>query len=648
MHSRCGSVGGALAEEADMLTQLDVPHLDAEVASDCSPAIIRSPLRYLDPEAVSAAAKRESRNREKHLPPTGVYRWWARRTEAVNGALIDAAALDHSEQMLVSDPFSGGGVIPLAAALRGHRVYAQDLNEWAASGLQAMLELPEPAALQDAIAALSQRVLASSEAAYGTVFDDGTPGLITQTFRVAHTSCSVCGHGQRVFPHAMVSLKVRAESRQTAAFLACRHGHLFEGDVVGDSACPDCGETVAPSAVYTRGRIVTCTACGSGERLEQRIARSGIRWDIVLIERSASKRRELAVPRPVEVQQAHDARWAPTRTLGPIRDGHETRVLLRHGFRNWEDLYPNRQRWFLEMLLNLVDDCADDAAVRGALRTAIIGAAEMAGFVSRWDRYYLKSYESMANHRFNFTTFTAEPNVWGATHIGRGTVLRRLVRLVQIAEWMRAKRTHDADVTVVQGSSERQALRDNSVHLALTDPPYHDDVQYGELSLPLRAWAGMSLDEADGDAAVNPSAATTDSAALLSRIFHETSRTLRPDGHLIFSFANRDVRAWIDLISALDTAGLRAIGVEMVHSENESDHAKRSVRACTLDLILDLVPRGSTPIAQHRPRVVDSDEGRFLATVAEQVLLIGALQSDWADTFRRRLEAEAFLQDQKR
>jgi len=29
---------------------------------------------------------------------------------------------------MVSDPFAGGGVIPLAAALRGHRVYAQDLN----------------------------------------------------------------------------------------------------------------------------------------------------------------------------------------------------------------------------------------------------------------------------------------------------------------------------------------------------------------------------------------------------------------------------------------------------------------------------------------------------------------------------------------
>ena len=55
----------------------------------------------------------------------------------------------------------------------------------------------------------------------------------------------------------------------------------------------------------------------------------------------------------------------------------------------------------------------------------------MAGLLSRWDRYYLKSYESMAGHRFNFTTFATEPNVlganWGTTEaIEQNQVRRRL------------------------------------------------------------------------------------------------------------------------------------------------------------------------------------------------------------------------------
>src|SRR4051794_640868 len=122
--------------------------------------VMRSPLRHLDAEAVSALVRREVRNREVHLPPVSTYRWWARRTESVNGAIIDAVNADHPGRLVVSDPFAGGGVIPLAAVMRGHSVYAQDLNPWAATGLAAMLALPDPDSLRAGIAALTQRVLA--------------------------------------------------------------------------------------------------------------------------------------------------------------------------------------------------------------------------------------------------------------------------------------------------------------------------------------------------------------------------------------------------------------------------------------------------------------------------------------------------------
>lgn len=604
---------------------------------------IRSALRHLDAIAVSAAARQESRNRERFLPPTGVYRWWARRTAAVNGAIVDAVARDMGARMTVSDPFSGGGVIPLVALLRGHDVYAQDVNEWAATGLQAMLTLPPADVLREAINVLSARVADVADAAYATVLADGTPGFVSHTFRVATGACTHCGTIQRLYPHAMVSLRARRESGGTAAFLACRNGHLFAGDTDAANVCPDCGVDVDADDVYTRYRFVVCGVCGRREKIEHRVRSFGLRWETVLVERSAAKRRELAVPTEAELRQAAEGQWAPKRRLGPIRHGHETRVLLRHGFTHWEDLYPSRQRWFLETLLELVDDVSEDSAVRDALRTAIIGATEMAGFVSRWDRYYLKSFETMANHRFNFTTFAAEPNVWGAGVTGRGTVLRRLTRLVSIAEWLTDRRPAGRRIDVAHGSSERQRAQTRSVHLALTDPPYHDDVQYSELSLPLRAWSGMAMHDAAGDASVNPSLEDADAVGILTRIFRETARTLRDDGHLIFSFANRDPRAWIDLITALHDAGLRTVGAEIVHSENESDAAKRQVRACTLDLIIDLVPAGSTPVEQYRPRTIDTDEGKFLGAVSEQVLQVGALLDGWEEPFRATLFAELFL-----
>jgi len=146
---------------------------------------IESPLRKLDTTDISARARGEARNREVHLPPVSTYRWWARRTEAVNGAIIEAVNVDQPGQLVVSDPFAGGGVIPLAAVMRGHCVYAQDLNPWAASGLAAMLALPNTDALRSGIAALTQRVLPEAEAAYGTVLSDGTPGQVSGYVRTA-------------------------------------------------------------------------------------------------------------------------------------------------------------------------------------------------------------------------------------------------------------------------------------------------------------------------------------------------------------------------------------------------------------------------------------------------------------------------------
>lgn len=640
---------------------------------------IHSPLRHFDAVAVSAKVRREVRNREVHLPPVSTYRWWARRTEAVSGSIIDAVSADRPGRMVISDPFAGGGVIPLAAVMRGHSVYAQDLNPWAARGLASMLALPDPEALRDGIAALTQRVLTSAQVAYGTVLADGTPALVSHTFRVAVAPCTACGRRQRIFPHALVSLTSRVERNLPEAFLACPNGHLFKGrrDVAG--TCSTCGELTDPARTYTPRRVITCP-CGHEDRLEDRARTTGLTWEVVLVERAGGGRRELSLPTPGELAAAQAGHADPRMQLGVIPEGQETAVLRRHGFRSWEDLYPRRQRAMVERLLELAPSCSPDADVVAALKLAIIGSTEMAGHLSRWDRYYLKSYESMAGHRFNFTTLPVEPNAWGTTTSGRGTTLRRLVQLVKAAEWLKERTggglqvagpiaataptvpallgqdvdgqsLERPDVLVVVGSSERQLLPSGSVDLVLTDPPYHDDVQYGELSQPLQAWGGLTPAESRGDAVVNRATGQLVAAgsytALLASIFRESARLLRDDGHLIFSYANRDPHAWAQLLEALQSAGLRAAGCTVVHSENETDHAKRNVRACTLDLLLDLVPVSGISVAKHRPTVGDDAEERFLGIIAEYVLAVGDLVANWQEEFLEAVSSAEFLQPRR-
>ena len=83
----------------------------------------------------------------------------------------------------------------------------------------------------------------------------------------------------------------------------------------------------------------------------------------------------------------------------------------------------------------------------------------------------------------------------------------------------------------------------------------------------------------------------------------------------------------------------------IVHSENETDVSKRNVRACTFDLILDLVPlTDGIVVDQWRPKTVsDGSEGEFLRIVGEAMLRVGNLADGWREDLNRRLRESAFL-----
>ena len=402
-------------------------------------------------------------------------------------------------------------------------------------------------------------------------------------------------------------------------------------------------------------------------RSQDRAGRGSWNWEVVLVERVKNRVREIAVPTQDEISQAEGSGWAPTRDLGTIPHGQETKVLLRHGFKDWADLYPRRQRAVTEALLALCAAAAVDDALRNVLRLAILGTTEMAGYLSRWDRWYLKSYESMANHRFDFTTLPTEPNVWGTSTSGRGTVLRRLRLLLKASRWL-AKRTgkrlvvegplsidrlrspmrSTTDARIVGGSSERIVLPARSVDLVLTDPPYHDDVQYHELSLPLRAWAELATEALEGEAVVNHATRQNldglQYRELLTRIFSETRRILRPTGHLIFTYGNRRPEPWVDVLAALQEAGFRAAGYAILQSENETDASTSETGPCSLDLVMDVVPDGDVRVRTWKPpKVVGTPEGEFLAIIGNAFLRIGDVTEGWETTLLRRLRRSRWV-----
>ncbi len=635
--------------------------------TDSRTTVTSSILRHLDVEGLRAPTQLESRSRQRHLPPISVYRWWARRTETVSGALIDAVGRDLPGRLLVADPFAGGGVIALAALLRGHQVYAQDVNPWAARSLVTMLALPHHAEIAAAGERLHRAVASTLDRAYSTELADGTSAQIAHTLRVATGPCPRCMETLRLFPTATVSLRARVDAGGDEGYVACRAGHLHLATTAKRTSCQTCARYVDPRAQYTSGRMARCLSCRWTGKSAEVAGPNGFTWEPVLVERVNSDRREIGEPTAAELERASDRSWRPTLELPAIEAGVETSALVRHGMRAWHDLYPARQRVVLEELLaHCLEAAEGNEGVAGALKAAVIGATEMAGHASRWDARYLKAYEVVANHRFSFTTLAVEPNVWGAGEVGRGTVERRLEHLEKASLWLEERvgvrlvvdgprsaldrRTpvrSDVDARVVAGGSQRLVLPSGTLDAIITDPPYHDDVQYGELSDVFRAWAGVTTGRLAEDAIVGAGdgrSATANYESMLTAIFVEARRSLRSDGHLVLSYANRSPAAWVALLGALQAAGFRAVGYSVVHSENEIDHAKAGKRACSLDVLVDMVPDSVGQVRRFRPGGEPSgDEEAFPRVAGSYTLKVGSLSGSWREQLTADLRGCPFL-----
>jgi putative DNA methylase len=610
---------------------------------------------------VDEAARIETRNRERSVPPVSAYRWWARRTVAVTGGILQAYKRAGGTSELVVDPFAGGGMVAFAGLAHGFRCYAQDLNPWAAAGLATTLRLPERSRLHSALEALRERCAQTVHDAYATTSSTGDAATLSHTLRVAAVSCPSCANVQRLYPHAMVSLVRRKETGGSSALLACRRGHLFSGGSRTKMECPVCGLQTDPQENYLVGRESRCTECGKVEKLSTVMTVGGLKWVPVIVQRVNGSQRELGLIEEEEVLQA-EVGWAPKLSLGEIPDRTECRVLLRHGFSSWEDLYPARQRSVLDAIFAAINDMEESPEVDAALRLALVGTTETAGLASRWDRWYLKNYETMALHRFNLTTLSTEPNVIGAGRFGRGTLVQRIEALSRAGEWLRnrmgsglvegpipsksrrRKMSPRTQVRVVVGSSERILLPEDSVELILTDPPYHDDIQYSELALPLQAWAKLERADWKEDAAFSPlNGGPEEYRRSLCRLFTEIKRILKMDGRLVFSYANREPDAWVALFGALCTAGLHPLAYQAVHAENETGHWKRNARSCNYDVLLEVTPDPGELIKRFRPRLVgDSDELEFIREIGDGFLEIGD-DSKWEKRFRARLDGLPFL-----
>lgn len=592
-------------------------------------------LQGVDWKAVEGAVAREQASREKHTPAISVFRWWARRPHSLMGAIIDAAqSASDPAGFTISDPFSGGGTVSIEAARRGIPTYAQDLYPWPIMGLSASLA-PTTLAEFDKAAAELQQHLAPLAAHYKR--RDGK--MLSHIMKVRVCTCPSCSKDLYLFPEHMIS-KTSHRPGTTDGYFGCQGCGHVDLRALADEAtpCPACGLIDRPQRRnHTAKQCVHC----DHESPAADLLKTRPRWKAVLVQEVVNEpkgRRGVLLRLPKRGDPLNDSTPQPSRLALPITHGHITRRLLGVGFKTWGDLYTSRQGKFILEALDHVKRMDVTEGCRDRLAFAVIGMAEMPSHLCRWDRFHLKTFEGIANHHYAHTTFVVETNL--ASEIGRGTLARRVRSARKALEWwldhtptQAASPRHvsngepsntwspDTSLMVAIGSSVKQGLPDGSISLTLTDPPYFDDVQYGELARLFHFWLAQyenlptysEMEEAVPNTVRGITADDYETAIM--RCLAESRRTLKADGSIILTFHNRKIAAWKALARALKGAGLQVHALAVTRAENEADHSKRDGKGMLHDLVIECrasAARGDKPVVAYAG---SSQEARELLSV---------------------------------
>ena len=258
---------------------------------------------------------------------------------------------------------------------------------------------------------------------------------------------------------------------------------------------------------------------------------------------------------------------------------------ISHGFTHYGQLFTPRQLLSLSLIASTIREIKDPEIKY----TMALALSDTAGNNNRMCRYaadWLKLTPAFGLHGFHVVTRPVEGNVWGADR-GRGSfrncvkkamrayiTIRSAINEVELARKKRSIR--EIKCLPAQDISE---LRWDSMDAIVTDPPYFDNLDYGELSDFYYQWLRIALeneppfnrDHSLNDSDIGLIASTRQDAEKftdeLSQIFEQAVANLKPNGVVAFSYHHAKTRAWECLAYALRQADVAPYRVKFVLSE---------------------------------------------------------------------------------
>ena len=530
---------------------------------------------------------------------------------------------------LVADPTAGGGSIPFAASRYGLPVFANDLNGVAASVIRAGVEIParEGGAIVEDVKKWGRVLTDRLKERLEEFFPLDSGEAVTAYIWANAVRCPRTGRLVPLMPDFWLR-KTKGKEVAVRLVTECDGEALTEPEwelLIGAEVDPVAasagtvkrGNGISPydNLVIDGDYIKTQAQNGdmehvlyalaikkpSGERTF-RLATSVDRAAVAAAEKEFNNRR---------------VEWEASGVLPTeeIPEGLKTAEPRRYGMYRWIDMYLPRQALvhstFVEEYLRLADEVREQCGDRANDILWLLGIMQGKGLnynsrLSFWHTPRQSMGNVFARHDLAFLWTFAEFEgaralpTWILDQLlfayqGQANLLEGTAR-----PEFGVTETLDRLVTVTSGSATSLPdLADGSVSHLCMDPPYYDNVMYGELSDYFYVWEkrtlGMlegsffadSLADKDNEAVANVSRfesagkrkkelADLDYEAKMTAIFAECRRVLRDDGVLSVMFTHKRAEAWDTLGMGLMQAGFTVetswpVNTEAEHSAHQAD-----------------------------------------------------------------------------
>ncbi len=582
-------------------------------------------------EEISDVAEAESWRKEVYRPVYHIHKWWAQRLGSVFRAAILGAAVPKGSSIMemfyqpvrlpglvVFDPFMGSGTTVGESQKLGCTVVGRDINPVAYRSVRAALGPMDRRELLRLFDRLQEGVGKEILSLYRGRDSDGDSCDVLYYFWVKVLPCPSCGEAVDLFSSYVFASHAYAAQNPTVHVVCPECGGIFSS--TRDARHVRCTECKAAFDVETgpAGRAdAVCRHCREPFPIARTARAAGSppahrMYAKLVLRRDGTKEYLRITKDDLSAYRAACDRLQslnPPLPRAPIQDGHNTHQILNYGYRQWHELFNERQLLALSMLgqaIRNLPGCPE----RDALATLFSGVLEFNNMFASYKGEGTGAVRHMfAHHILKPERTPIEANVWGTPRSSGAFSTLFHSRLLRALDY----RESPFEVGVVDGperskgqkvfgisppmggeivnkyprgglpvgatylscgDSSKTDLPDKSVNLVVTDPPFFDNVHYSELADFFHVWQQLYFgdDKAQAAASTRNEAEVQDVdasafAEKLGRVFSECHRVLRDDGLLVFSYHHSRDDGWSSVASAVVGAGFSFVQAQPVKSE---------------------------------------------------------------------------------